>query len=280
MALRDRVVVVTGAGRGMGRCYVEGFLREGARIVAVDRVWGPTGVSNDRDEGYTKEIASREDVLLATADITDEAQVQAAYAAAMDRFGTVDVLVNNAAMLQRNLFPPGRPLTTLQTTVADFERSFAVNVFGTLRVTQAFIQPMISQRRGSIITVVSSGLLVSSSGGAWVARRPWTREQPYMSAKAALANMMFYLADEVKEYNIAVNLIIPGHTRSTGFDEWAAAQVAAGRTSGTATVRPEHVVPLALFLADQDAKSGNTGKAFDALVWNAEQELGGLEAWA
>ena len=280
MALKDKVVVVTGAGRGMGACYVRGFLAEGAKIVALDYVWGSTGVSYDKDESYTEEIRSRNDVLIVTTDITSDAQVRAAYEAAMKRFGTVDVLVNNAGLLQRSLFPPGRPVTTLEATVADFEKSYAVNVFGTLRVTQAFIRPMIEKRSGSIITVVSSGLLMSSNSGAWVARRPWTKEQPYMSAKAALANMMFYLAEEVREHNVAVNLIIPGHTRSTGFDEWADAQVAHGRTRGSATVRTDHVVPVALFLAQQDAKSGNTGKAFEALVWNLEHGLGSAEIWS
>ena len=266
------VVAVTGAARGMGCAYTQVFLAHGARVVAMDRSWEPTGFSGD---AFRRELEARPaDVLLATVDITSQEQVDDAHRAAIDRFGNVDALVNNAGARQRDLFPPSGWATTLQTRDADWQYMFDVTVFGTLRVTRRFIQPMLERRRGSVITVVSSGALHHSHGGAYMALRPNSREMPYQSAKAALLTMMFYLADEVKERNVAVNLIVPGHTRTTGSDEQAAARQSLGGGSGALSLRPDHVVPLAPFLARQNAGGGPTGRCFDTVAWNIEHGLG------
>jgi len=104
-------------------------------------------------------------------------------------------------------------------------------------------------------------------------------EMPYMSSKAALATLSFYLADEVKQFNVAVNTIIPGHTRTTGFDEQNRARLEAGGKAGPRPVIPEHVTPLVLNLASQDG-TGITGRMFDVMQWNIEHGLGGHEKWA
>jgi NAD(P)-dependent dehydrogenase (short-subunit alcohol dehydrogenase family) len=279
VALTNQVVVVTGGARGMGRAFVEGFLDAGARVAALDLSWEPSGASNDQDDSYRRAMEARDDVLTLTADITREEQVREAYAATLRKFGTVDVLVNNAGMLQRNLFPPGGPITILETTNDDFRKMYDVNVFGTLTVTRYFIQPMIERRKGSIFSVVSNGTLLVHNGSTYVLLRPDSREQPYMSSKSALVNVMCYLADEVRAHNIAVNTFVPGHTRSTGFDEWREARIHAKGSGGRVPVGPRHVVPLALFLAQQDAQGGNTGKVWEALVWNQEHGHGGYDAW-
>lgn len=270
--LEGRVVVITGAARGMGAAYVKGFLSAGAKVVATDKSWA-------RVDDFQRELTANEKALALEVDVANDAQIGKACEATLQRFGTVDVLVNNAAMLQMTLFPPTGRLTTLETKDEDWVKMFAVNVFGVLKVTRRFIKPMIEKQRGSIINVVSSGILNSSRGGGYTALRPWSKEMPYMSSKAALATMSFYLADEVKPHNISVNLIIPGHTRGSWFDDTLRARVAAGMRAGLRPVVPEHVVPLALFLASQDA-NGVTGKMFDALEWNQERGLGGYETWA
>ncbi len=286
MTLSNKVVVVTGSARGMGRAHVRGFLTEGARIVAIDQSWEPTGFSGDADDAYYRELRARpEDVLTLTCDIGDPDQVEAAYAAAMAKFGTADVLVNNAGTRQRDLFPPTGRITTLQTKRSDWERMFNVTVFGNMDLTKLFIQPMIQKGRGSIISVISSGALHHSAGGAYMALRPNSREVPYQPAKAALLCAMFYLADEVREYNVAVNIVVPGHARTTGFDEQNAYRRAqsgeqAPRGGGSTPVRADHIVPLVQFLAGQDAAGGVTGRCFDTMTWNIEHGLGGVEAWA
>ena len=270
--LPGRVVAVTGAARGMGRAFVEGFLEAKARVVATDRSWAGTGDFHDR-------LASDPNALALDMDVTSDEQIDRAYEAALARFGTVDVLINNAALLNMILYPPTGRLTTLQTDDEGWMKSFAVNVFGALKVTRRFIKPMIEKRQGSIINIVSSGILAFSRGGGYGALRPNSREMPYMSSKAALATMSFYLADEVRPDNVAVNIIIPGHTRGSWFDDAVRARVAIGMPAGRRPVVPAHIVPLARFLASQDA-SGVTGTMFDVMEWNLENGLGGHETWA
>jgi NAD(P)-dependent dehydrogenase (short-subunit alcohol dehydrogenase family) len=285
MALENKVAVITGGARGMGRAYVQGFLAEGAKVVALDVSWEPSGVSGDRDDAFYRSLQARDDALAITCDIGDPAQVEAAYNAAIAKFGTIDVLVNNAGVRQRDLFPPTGRITTLETKRSDWERMFDVTVFGAMDLTKLCIQPMIEKGAGSIVTVISSGAIHHSSGGAYVAQRPNSREVPYQPAKAAILCAMFYLADEVKEHNVAVNIVIPGHARTTGFDEQNAYRRATGQaqalgSGGPTALVPEHIVPLVKFLARQDAKSGVTGKCFDTMTWNVEHGFGGAAQWA
>lgn len=270
--LEGRVVVVTGAARGMGRAYVEGFLAAKARVVATDKSW--SGVDDFRSQ-----LTDSDRALVLDMDVTSDVEIDQAYDATLQRFGTVDVLINNAALLQMFLVSRTGRVTTLETTDEHWLKSFGVNVFGALKVTRRFVQPMIEKRRGSVINIVSSGILAFSQGGAYVALRPGSREMPYMASKAALATMSFYLADEVKQYNVAVNIIIPGHTRGSWFDDAIRARMATGMQPGRRPMVPAHIVPLARFLASQDG-GGITGKMFDVMAWNEEHGYGGYETWA
>lgn len=283
--LKDQVVAVTGAARGLGRAMVKGFLAQRAKVVAMDLSWDPTGFSGGSDGEFLNELQDlQDDVLVSTVDISDAQAVEDSYRAAIEKFGTVDVLVNNASLRQRNLFPPTGKITTLETQDSDWEKMFGVGVFGTLKVTRRFIQPMLGRQSGSIITVISGGAMHTAVGGAYVAQRSSSREMPYQSAKAATLTMMFYLADEVQENNVAVNILIPGNARTTGYDEQNEARRAAGLSGssnrpGRFSMLPEHIVPITLFLADQDARTGITGKCFDVPTWNLEHGHGGPESW-
>ena len=280
--LEGKIVAITGAARGMGRQFTRRFLEEGAKVVAMDLSWEPTGFSGDEDESFFKELQDRSaDVLVATVDVTNDAQLDAAYEQTLAKFGTADVLINDAAIRQRILFPPTGRITTLETSDADWQRSFDVNVFGALKATRRFIKPMIEKKAGSIISVISSGALHHSFGGAYMGLRPSSREMPYQSGKAALLTMMFYLADEIQNENVAVNLMVPGHTRTTGFDEQNIARRELGLANASAPppLMADHMVPLALFLAGQTVETGVTGRCFDVVTWNREHGLGGPESW-
>jgi NAD(P)-dependent dehydrogenase (short-subunit alcohol dehydrogenase family) len=276
MAVAGKVVLVTGGARGMGREYVRSFLREGAKVVATDMSWEPTGVSND-DFRFLDEVRDNPDVLTDIMDITVDSHVKRVYGAAMAKFGTVDVIINNAGTRMRDLYPPHGSVTTLETEVGDWQKTFDTHVFGSLRVIKEFTKPMLEKRRGSIISV---------SSGGYDASRANSREMPYQSAKAALVTMTLYLANELKGSNIAANVLLPGHTASTGSDEQEAirsemrARAAAPGTNPyrPMRVRPEHVVPLALFLADQDAE-GVTGQVISTTKWNEEHGFGGPDEW-
>jgi NAD(P)-dependent dehydrogenase (short-subunit alcohol dehydrogenase family) len=275
MTLKERVVLVTGAARGMGRAYVRGFLEQGARVIATDRSWAPSGVSND-DEDFLWEIADRPDVLADVMDISIDSHVKRVFAAAMERFGTIDVVVNNAGLRQRDLYPPHGSVTTLETEVGDWHAMFETHVFGNFRVIKTFVQPMLEKRRGSIVCVSSDGY------SGW---RPRSREMPYQSAKAGLTTMALYLAEELRESNIAVNVLLPGHTRSTGSDEQEAERAAMRSRSGQSSaaprrLKPDHVVPLALHLAEQEGLSRTTGQVLKAMEWNQQHQTPEeLERW-
>lgn len=279
MKLTNKVAVVTGGARGIGRSLVEGFLREGAMVAVVDASWQPSGFSNDREGAWMSTLQTREHVLPVTADITDEDQVRAAFESVIARWGTVDILCNNAGLRQRLLFPPSGRATVMAASNDDFIESFKGNVLGSLLVTRYFAGPMIERHRGSIMATVTSGLVMHQEGAAYAYLRPNSREQPYTSAKAALANIMGYLGDELREYNVAANAFFPGHTRTTGFEEQNEARRQTAGAAGPVPFHPDHVQPLAIFLAQQDARSGNTAKVWDTTRWLADHGYGPLERW-
>jgi NAD(P)-dependent dehydrogenase (short-subunit alcohol dehydrogenase family) len=275
MSLGGKVILVTGAARGMGREYVRGFLGAGARVIAADISWAPSGVSND-DVDFQAELAANPNALTQLMDITMDGHVKRVFEAAMQRFGTIDVIINNAGLRQRDLYPPEGSRMVLETEVSDWQRTFDTHVFGSLRVIKAFSKPMLEQRRGSIINIGSS---------AWGGQNPATREMPYKSAKAGLVSMSMYLAHELRPHNVAVNVLIPGHTRSTGSDEQHAGRIAinarenpGAMSSPSIRVRPDHVVPLAMHLAEQDAGT-LTGQEISAMRWNQDNGLGGIDTW-
>jgi NAD(P)-dependent dehydrogenase (short-subunit alcohol dehydrogenase family) len=268
--LQGRVAVVTGGARGIGQCMSEGLLRAGARVVAADRSW-------DGAEDFRKQLEAGGG-LAVEVDITDDAQLDSAYAAVMERFGTADILINNAALVSETLFYPMGRRKTLDTTDQDWEAMFRVNVFGTLKVIRRFIQPMQEKKRGSIINVVSSGVVPTSVGGAYYGLRPWTVEMPYQATKAAVTALTFYLAEEVREDGVAVNAFMPGHTRASWFDTTARAFNDLGLVYFMRPVVPEHLLPITLFLAAQDAREVS-GRLYHVPEWNYDHGYGTHAAW-
>ena len=201
-------------------------------------------------------------------DLTIDSHVKRVYQRAIERFGTIDVIVNNAAMRPRDIYAPTGQTTILDTEISDWWRMFDANVFGAFRVIKTFVPTMLEKQRGSIINVSSTG------------PGPHSLEGPYQPSKAAKTTMSHYLAHELKPYNIAVNVLLPGFTRTTGSDEQSAARAAAAGVAGPPLrrLRADSGVPLALYLAQQDA-SGETGGTFNVMRWNEEHGLGGFETW-
>ena len=259
MALTGKVVAITGAARGMGEQYVRAFLKEGCKVIAMDISW-------DGVQEFSQELSSYEEAITLSGDISSDGDVDAAYQAAMERFGTVDVLINNASIRMRDV-DPSTVINILDTTNDHWQRTFEVSLFGTIKVIRRFVQPMLAAKQGSIINIFSSSGVQGRPGN-----------QPYGAVKAALNNMTQSLAGELKEHNIAVNSLMPGGTRSTGYDEQTRLQQELGRVRRQLPVRPDHTVPGALFLAQQDA-SGTTGESVDALKWNEANGFGGYDAW-
>jgi NAD(P)-dependent dehydrogenase (short-subunit alcohol dehydrogenase family) len=268
------VAVVTGAARGIGRALGQGLLAAGASLVAADRAWAGA-------EATRAEFAASGRALIVTVDLNDAAAIADARDRAVAQFGRVDILVNNAALRMRDLFMPAGLSTVLDATDADWDAMYRVIVRGTLTVTRAFVPAMrVSGQGGSIIMIGSAGSLpITHDGdGAWRAGRIAPRNQPYDAAKAALASLSFSLAGELRADGIAVNLVWPGGTMTTGSAEMRAARIAA-RVDAGAYLRPEHVVPAVLHLAGQRGGAAETGIAIDAPLWNARHGFGERAAW-
>jgi NAD(P)-dependent dehydrogenase (short-subunit alcohol dehydrogenase family) len=291
MSVEEKVVLVTGGARGMGREIVRGFIKEGAKVIATDVSWTPTGVSNDTDDFFA-EIKNNPNVLAATMDITIQAHVDGVYKQAMEKFGTIDVIICNGGTRQRDLYHETHgSVTVLETEVNDWERMFGTHVFGNLRVIKRFVQPMMEKGHGSIITSASSQILNAHTAATGTDQdRPGqkfglSREGAYQPAKIALGALSIYLAEELKGSNIAVNTMLPGHTATTGSDEQEKVrnEIRQRMSTSQATfiprrVRPDNVVPLSLFLAEQDAE-GVSGRWIACMEWNEQNGFGGFETW-
>jgi NAD(P)-dependent dehydrogenase (short-subunit alcohol dehydrogenase family) len=269
--VEGRVVVVTGGARGIGKAMAEGFLKAGAKVVAADKTW-------DGADEFRAQLESSGQGMAVQMDVTNDGQLDSACASVTQRFGTADVLVNNAALVSETLFYPIGHVKTLETKDSDWEVMFKVNVFGVVKAIRRFIQPMLENGRGSIINVVSSGVLPVSGGGGYFGLRPWTVEMPYQATKAAVMALTFYLGEEVRAQGVAVNAIMPGHTRASWFDATARAFREQGMVYFLRPVVPEHVLPITLFLAAQDGR-GVAGRLYYIPEWNYDHGYGDYAAW-
>ena len=270
--VEGRVVVVTGGARGIGGAIAEGLLKAGAKVAAADKTWEGAGQLRNQLESSERGMAVQMDV-------TDDGQLDSAFAAVIKRFSTTDVLVNSAALVSETLFYPTGGVKTLDTKDSDWEAMFKINVFGVVKTIRRFIRPMLEKERGSIINLASSGVLPICAGGGWFGLRPWTTEMPYQATKGAVTALTFYLGDEVRAQGVAVNAIMPGLTRASWFDTTARAWQERGQVYGFRPVVPEHLIPIILFLAAQDGR-GVTGMLYSVPDWNYDHGYGNYAAWA
>ena len=287
MPVDGKVVLITGGARGMGREMVRAFLKEGAKVIATDISWIPTGVSND-DYDFRAEIKDNPNAMAAVMDITLQSHINEVYEDAMEKFGTVDVVINNGGTRQRDLYLRSMgSVEILDTDISEWQQMFDTHVFGNLRVIKTFVKPMIEKQSGSIVNTSSSQLLNAHGAGKGEATGyGLSREASYQPAKAAMGSMTIYLSQELKKHNIAANVMLPGHTATTGSDEQEYVRNEIRQRLGSAArstftprrVRADNVVPLALHLAEQDA-SGITGQWMSCMGYNEAQGLGGFEAW-
>ncbi len=189
--LDDKVAIVTGAGRGIGRGIVEKLAAEGARVVV-----------SDIDEGSARETARAiggESVGL-RADVTSKESVEAMVKEVMDRFGRVDVLVNNAGWDKVGPF--------LKSDEPDWEKVIAINLYGTLHCCKAVLPVMVDQGYGKVVNIGSDAGRVGSSG-----------EAVYSAAKGGIIAFTKTLAREMARYKINVNCVCPGPADTPLFAE-------------------------------------------------------------
>lgn len=231
------VTMVTGASRGLGRAIAKEYAREGAKVVACARSQSPTGLPGTLDETVAAIRAEGGEVLPIACDVTDEDQVGEMVRHAMDKWGRIDVLFNNAGAMVLGE-------TLLEIDAVRWKQVMDVNVTGTYMVSRAVVPQMIKQRRGSIINIGSRMAEDPKLGGGVL----------YSATKAAVHMFSYCLAEEVREHNLAVNILSPGSLRSEG-----SAAIPWAQGDWHLRVEPEVVGPSAVYLALQDANS-MTGK--------------------
>jgi 3-oxoacyl-[acyl-carrier protein] reductase len=240
MDLKEKVVIITGARRGMGRSHALVLAKAGAKVVVSD-------VSEEDCQKVVKEIEKNGGEALAVkCDVSKKEEVDSLVKKTIERFGKVDILVNNAGICQFRSF--------LELTEEDWDRTLDVNLKGYFLCAQAAAKEMVKKKRGKIINIASIAAGQVGIGFPALAH--------YSASKGGIIALTETLAVELAPYNIRVNAIAPGMIetpmiapvkKSPGQEKEVLKRIPLGRT-GT----PEEVSNLVLFLAS-DASSYITG---------------------
>lgn len=248
MRLKDRVAIITGGAGNIGRAIALAFAREGAAVVVASRT-----LSNL--EQVVNEIKSKGGRATAMqTNISDEKQVQRMVARTLDEYRQIDILVNNSGIA-------GATANVVDVTLADWDKTLAVNLTGMMLCTREVLRSMIPHKSGSIINISSS----ADKAG-------YAMRSPYCASKWGVVGFTLTLAAEVGIHNIRANSVSPGPTQGPRMDNvFRAKAEAMGLTyqdlynSTTAKmalrrlVTPEEVAAAVVFFAS-DESSGITGE--------------------
>ncbi len=234
--LKDKVAIITGASRGIGKAFALRFAEEGAKLLL-------TTTSLARAEDTVKEIKAKGgEVAIMEADISYEDAPKKIADKVMEEYGRVDILVNNAAVWYGI---NAKPWDTW--TVEEWDRIFTVNVRGTWLVCKAIAPLMVKQSKGKIINIASNVARVTAA--------PFF--MPYSCSKGAVYTMTHALAHALGASGINVNAIAPGYTASEaslnqdGSDQTF--ELATSEQSLQRREQPSDLVGAAVFLASADS---------------------------
>jgi NAD(P)-dependent dehydrogenase (short-subunit alcohol dehydrogenase family) len=196
----SKVYFITGAGRGMGVDFVRAALAAGHSVVATGR----------RPGAVAEAVGAHENLLAAKLDVTVPADAEAAVRAAVERFGRIDVLINNAANFQAGFFEEISP--------EQFRAQMEVNFFGVLNVTRAVLPVMRRQRGGQVVTLSSTAGVVAGEFTS-----------AYAASKFAIEGWMEALRPEVAPFGITTTIVEPGFFRTELLEKastaWAALSI-------------------------------------------------------
>ena len=236
----QKIWFITGAGRGMGTDFAKAALAAGHAVVATGR----------NSDAVSKALGQSNDVLSVTLDVTRRTDAEAAVRAAIDRFGRIDVLVNNAASFYAGYFE--------ELTPEQFERQLSVSLIGPMNVTRAVLPVMRKQRSGHIISISSSAGL--AAGFDFVSA--------YAASKFGLEGWMESLHAEVAPFGITTTLVNPGFFRTELLTEQST-----NYAEPSIADYDERRGPLLEYWKSQNGKqSGDPAKLARALITIASQE--------
>ncbi|MER6170727.1 glucose 1-dehydrogenase [Streptosporangium sp. NPDC001681] len=231
--LTGKVVVVTGAGRGIGSAITEALARAGASVIATDLDGASAEAVRDRI------LAAGGDAIAVTMDVSDRSSVVAGLSAAVDRYGHLDILFNNAGILREDPF--------LDVTEDDWRQLMTVNGLGTLMCTQEAARIMIAQGRGG--KIVNTTSIAARQANATFAH--------YAASKAVVSSLIQSGARALAPYGITVMGFAPGIVRTEMWEGVVADPEARGAREAGYAERillgrvsvPEDLGPTAVFLA-------------------------------
>jgi NAD(P)-dependent dehydrogenase (short-subunit alcohol dehydrogenase family) len=236
MRLLDKVCIITGAGSGMGRKAAEMFAKEGAKIAAfeINEQAGRETEQLVRDQGG--------EIQFFQCDVSDEQSVKDAVSRAVEAFGRIDVLYNNAGIM------PEQDHSVIDTSVEVWDKVMAVNVRSIFLMCKYVIPKMIDQGKGSIINIASFVALVGCS----------VPQDAYTASKGAVISLTKSLAIQFRPKGIRCNAICPGPIETPLMTEWLlrdeeARKIRLSRQPSGRFGRPEDIVHCAIYLASDES---------------------------
>jgi NAD(P)-dependent dehydrogenase (short-subunit alcohol dehydrogenase family) len=239
--LDGKVAIITGAASGIGEAIAQLFAKEGAKVVLVD-------VQADKlDTVADKVKAAGGNVVRILGDISDPATAVAMVDTAVEEFGKLDILINNAGILDEGL----KPIDKVEDRVLD--RLLNINTKGTFYCTREALKVMLPNKSGAIVNV---GSQACKSGGGGAA---------YSVSKGAIMNMTLHTAMRAARERVRCNMICPGVIFTPmltsqpldSFDKEMFAILAAHTDQSIGPQTPEEIADVTLFLASDDARRVN-----------------------
>lgn len=235
MRLKDKVAIITGGAEGIGQAYALGFSREKAKVVVAD-------IDFPVAEALVHRIMKQGNEALAIkTDVSKVSDTEEMVKKALERFGRIDILVNNAAKFSRNLTVR---VPCWELDPEEWEKTIAVNLTGVFLCCRAVLPHMIKQKGGKIINIASSLAFMGAE-----------RFTHYSASKGGVVTFTRALAREVGVYNINVNTLCPGYTLSGGpaFSTEESRQFEIPSRILKRPEYPEDLVGTAIYLASSDS---------------------------
>ncbi len=246
--LNGKVAIITGGGRGIGKAIASAYADNGAKVIIT--------AAAHKDE--IEKTASQINAMAVLADITKESSVKNLVDTVLNKFGRIDILVNNAArgmlFVNENFMTEPKPFW--ESDPESWQMVINTNVNGTYLMTRAVIPQMLKQKYGRIINISINLETMKRKGFS-----------PYGPSKAALESMSTIWAQELEGTGITLNVLLPGGATLTGmippsFPEDKRKNI----------LKPEVIAPAAVYLASDDAAKLN-GQRIVAVDWNREHGI-------